>query len=87
MSGAQRMVRVHNLSLQDQVEHGLALLCAQLGCAAIEARAMWTAGDSTVVAQAIAGAAEGDKMRLNRWPRPPAIPPGLRNQQGGGRHK
>lgn len=64
---------VHHRSLQQQAEHALGNLCAYLGCEAIEARAMYGSGDSTVVVHAVAGAAEGDKQRLLRWPRPKAV--------------
>lgn len=52
--------------LKHQVERRLALLCGQLGCAAIEARVMWVEGDSTVIARAEAGACEADVARLKR---------------------
>lgn len=70
---AARPKVVHSTTLQERAEYHLSMLCGVLGCAAIEARAMWTAGDSTVVVQATAGAADGDVMRLKRWPRPPAV--------------
>jgi hypothetical protein len=64
---------VHSTTLQDRCAYHLSMLCAVLGCDAIEARAMWSAGDSTIVVQAEAGAADGDVMRLKRWPRPKAV--------------
>lgn len=64
---------VHSMTLQDRCAYHLSMLCGVLGCDAIEARAMWSAGDSTIVVQAVAGAAEGDVMRLQRMPRPPAV--------------
>lgn len=60
---------VHSMTLRARLEHHMALVCATLGCAAIEARAMWEAGDNTLIAQVEAGAAEGDVMRLKRIPR------------------
>lgn len=69
MAGHDRVVE-HRMTLQQKVEYGLSLLCAQLGCSAIVARAMWSAGDQTTVAEASAGAAEGDVMRLKRMQRP-----------------
>jgi hypothetical protein len=60
---------VRNPTLQARIEHHLALLCANLGCLAIEARAIWPAGDSTVIAEAVAGAAEGDVQFLQRLTR------------------
>jgi hypothetical protein len=64
---------VHSTSLQSRATHHLSLLCAELGCDAIEARAMWSAGDSTIVVQVEAGAAEGDVMKLKRIPRPEPV--------------
>lgn len=63
----------HSMTLQGRAEYHLSMLCGVLGCAAIEARAMWEAGDSTIVVQAVAGAAEGDVMRLQRMPRPTPV--------------
>lgn len=64
---------IHSTTLQDRLHHHMSVVCGILGCAAIEARAMWEAGESTIVEQAIAGAADGDVMRLKRWPRPKAV--------------
>lgn len=64
---------IHSTTLQERLHHHLSVVCGILGCAAIEARAMWEAGNNTIVEQTIAGAAEGDKMRLKRWPRPKAV--------------
>lgn len=60
---------VHSMTLQDRCAWHLSMLCGVLGCDAIEARAMWSAGDSTIVVQAEAGAAEDDVMKLKRLPR------------------
>ena len=38
----------------------------QFGCLAIEARALWVDGEVSMVGEAVAGAAEGDVMRLQR---------------------
>ena len=57
---------VYNTTLKAQLERQLALVCASLGCSAIEARAMWDEGDHTLIGEAVAGAAEGDVMRLKR---------------------
>lgn len=65
---------VYTVTLRERLEHHLANVCAILGCDAIEARALWSAGDSTIIAEADAGAAEGDRMRLRRLPRRPALP-------------
>lgn len=70
---AARPKVVHSLTLQERCAYHLSMLCGVLGCAAIEARAMWEAGDSTIVVQAEAGAAEGDVMRLKRIPRPAPV--------------
>lgn len=70
---AHRPRVVHSTTLKERCEYHLSMLCATLGCAAIEARAMWEAGDSTIVVQVEAGAAEGDVMRLKRMPRPQAV--------------
>lgn len=72
-AAAARPKVVHSLTLQERCRWHLSMLCASLGCDAIEARAMWSAGDSTIVVQAEAGAAEGDVMRLKRMPRPEAV--------------
>lgn len=64
---------VHSMTLQQRCEYHLSMLCGLLGANAIEARAMWEAGDSTIVVQAEAGAAEGDVMRLKRIPRPEPV--------------
>lgn len=61
---------VHSTSLQSRAEHHLALLCANLGCDAIEARVMWRAGKQIMVALVDAGASEADVMKLKRIPRP-----------------
>lgn len=62
---------VHSTTLKERFEHRLSMLCATMGCAAIEARAMWAAGNNTIVEQVEVGAAEGDVMRLKRMKRPP----------------
>lgn len=64
---------IHSTTLQDRLHHHLSVVCGILGCAAIEARAMWEAGDNTIVTQVATGAAEGDVMRLKRIPRPPVV--------------
>lgn len=67
MPAAARIV--HSATLQQRLAHHLALLCANLGCDAIEARALFVAGRNTKVEEATAGAADGDVMKLKRWPR------------------
>lgn len=57
---------VWSTTMQGQLERQLALVCASLGCLAIEARAMWETGEHTIVGEAEAGAAEGDVRRLKR---------------------
>jgi hypothetical protein len=51
-----------------ELENMLRGVAARLGCIAIEARAMWDEGDSTVIFEAEAGAAEGDVQRLKKQP-------------------
>ena len=65
---------VHSASLRERLRHHLALLCANLGCDAIEARALFSAGPHSIVEHATAGAAEGDVQRLKRIPRPKELP-------------
>lgn len=58
---------VYSTTMKAALERNLALLCANLGCLAIEARALWDDGESPpMVGEAVAGAAEGDVMRLKR---------------------
>ncbi|WP_428668095.1 hypothetical protein [Reyranella sp.] len=65
---------VHSETLRERLRVHLALLCANLGCDAIEARVLFSAGSSSIVEHAAAGAADGDVARLKRWPRPPELP-------------
>lgn len=57
---------VYSTTMKAALERNLAVMCAQLGCLAIEARALWEEGDVALVGEAVAGAAEGDVMRLKR---------------------
>ena len=71
---AERIRVVHSETLRSRLNHHLALLCASLGCDAIEARALFSAGRQTIVEHGEAGAAEGDVMRLKRIPPRPRLP-------------
>lgn len=60
---------VYSTTMKAQLERRLAVVCAELGCLAIEARALWVDGPNTIIGEAEAGAAEGDVRRLQRHPR------------------
>lgn len=62
---------VYSVTLRQRLEYHMQIICGILGCDAIEARALWSAGGSTIIAEVAAGAAEGDVMRLQRLPRRP----------------
>lgn len=55
--------------MKDALQRHLAVVCGALGCVAIEARAMWEEGDSTIIGEAEAAACESDARRLRRIPR------------------
>lgn len=69
---------IHCDTLQAQLRRALADVAARLGCDAIEARALWGQGDSTIVEKVETGAAEGDVARLKRMPWPQPLPPATR---------
>lgn len=60
---------VHSETLRTRLNLRLQVLCAELGIAAIEARALFAAGQSSIVEYGEAAAAEGDLQRLKRTPR------------------
>jgi hypothetical protein len=60
---------VHSDTLRDRLNVHLQLLCANLGCDAIEARVLFAAGKQSIVAHGEAAAADGDLQRLKRIPR------------------
>jgi hypothetical protein len=63
---------VLSTTMGDQLGRRLQLICADLGCLAIEARALWNDGGVDFLGTAEAGAAEGDVLRLKRLRTPPA---------------
>jgi hypothetical protein len=60
---------VHSETLRSRLNARLAVLCAELGIAAIEARALFAAGKQSIVEHGEAAAADGDLQRLKRYPR------------------
>lgn len=57
---------VHSMTLEERARYHLTMLCATLGCDAMVAKVMWSAGKQTLFAQVAVGAAEGDVQRLKR---------------------
>lgn len=57
---------IHSETLKHRLEVHLQLLCANLGCDAIEARVLFSAGRNSVVERGTAGAIEADVQRLKR---------------------
>lgn len=61
---------VYSTTMKAQLERRLALVCAELGCLAIEARAMWAgAGAELIIGEAEAGSTEAEVQVLKRHPR------------------
>jgi hypothetical protein len=60
---------VHSETLSTRLNARLAVVCAELGIAAIEARALFAAGKNSIVAYGEAAAADGDLQKLKRYPR------------------
>jgi hypothetical protein len=58
--------------LHKQLERRLAVICGELGCIAIEARAIWREGGQLLLGSATAGATDAD-VRILRRHGPPLV--------------
>lgn len=65
---------IHSETLRARLNARLAVLCGELGIAAIEARALFAAGRNSIVEYGEAAAADGDLQRLKRTAPRPTMP-------------